>query len=174
MKYLKYNQEYQSILETLDKPSIINWTIDSHSMRGKFYVNREKYVILSKTNPKCEDINSWNFKFYWNDGGDIIYSLSNLGAGKFKVMATIVEGFKNLMEIKKPDSIIFSANLEEDSRVKLYNRLMEEAISTWGFKLNKFPHQSGDSHLLTYILYKNESELGRLKTAAKSMENRKK
>jgi hypothetical protein len=168
---------YNFIKETLESPAIINWSNDTHSMKGTFYVQRFingakinlKFVILSRVISTCEDINAWDYKFYWSDGGDIVYSLTGSDKNKFKILSTVVKGFKDLMEKKSPDSIIFKANLKEDSRVKFYNRLMETAKSEYGFKLHKFTYSdtgnlkdSGIAPYLVYILYKNEDHLQRL------------
>jgi len=157
------------ITETLESPAIIKWSVSQDRMKGKFKIGLEDYAIISKLNKGCEDINSWNYKFYWNDGGDIIYSLTGMGKNKFRVMATVVEGFRNLIKTKNPDSIIFHANIDEDSRVKFYNSLMEKAVSEYGFRLHKFPFSSGEKKLLAYILYRNPEDLERLKKSAKEI-----
>jgi hypothetical protein len=157
---LKFNH---FINETFESPVPIKWSVGEDKMKGKFKIGYEDYVITAKINPKLKDLNSWYYKFYWNDGGDIIYSLTGIGKDKFRVMATVINGFKDLIEYKKPDSIIFHANLSEDSRVKFYNKLMEKATQQYGYSLEKFPLKHNKINVLTYILYKNKEHLEKLK-----------
>jgi hypothetical protein len=166
---------YNFILETLESPAQINWKNSTNSLKGTFEVQRliqgakinYKFVILSKLLKNCEGLNAWDFKFYWNDGGDIIYSLTGFDENKFKILSTVIKGFIDLMETKNPNSIVFRADLSEDSRVKFYNRLTEKAITKYGFKLHKFPFSTGNKSYLIYILYKNKDHLPQIINATK-------
>lgn len=164
----------QFLYETFESDIPIKWKISDKKMIGRFKVGIEEYVIHTKLTPGCEDINSWYFKFYWNDGGEKIYSKTkyikpSLGTNKFKIFATVINGLKYLIKLKNPDSIIFHADIYEDSRVKLYNSLIKKLIDNYPFKLTKFPFQYNDTKVLAYILYKNDLYLKRLRLSAKSI-----
>jgi hypothetical protein len=157
---MKYLSDFSIFNESLDTPAPIKWSISSNKIKGIFYIGeegeyKEKYVIVAKKYPDYQGLNVWNFKFYWNDGGDIIIKLTSLNKGKFKILATIVDGFKYIMS-KMPDAITFMANIEEDSRIKFYNTLCKKAEEKYGLKLSKFITKTKDTNFMAYCLYMDD------------------
>jgi hypothetical protein len=157
--------------ESFSSPVPIKWIVTDSTIEGIFYIKqtridyKNKYVIKAEKIDK--DINVWSYKFYWADGGDKIYGSNNLTSmneGKFKILATVLEGFKYLLKVKYPTSVIFYANLDENdsNRIPLYNDFCKYVEKENGFKTYKIPHKFKRGNVMIYILYKNEVELNKV------------
>ena len=157
---MKYLSDYNIFNESLETPAPIKWSVGSNKIKGVFYIGeegeyKEKYVIVAKKFPEYQELNVWNFKFYWNDGGDIIVKLTGLNKGKFKILSTIVDGFKYILS-KRPDGITFIADVNEDSRIKFYNTLCKKAEEKYGLKLSKFITKTKEGNAMAYCLYNDD------------------
>ena len=152
---MKYLTQYNIFNESLDTPVPIKWSVGSNKIKGSFIVENEKYVIVAKKYKEYQQLNVWNFKFYWKDDIDIIVSLTQMNKGKFKILATIIDGFKYILK-QNPDGITFLANAEEDSRIKFYNTLCKKAQEIYGLKLSKFLTHTKEGNAVAYCLYTDE------------------
>lgn len=157
--------------ESLDNPLPIKWKIKDIKMVGKFTIEKgtgaeayydsdvpdRQYVIVARE-AEDMDISVWRYRFYFNDGGDRIYSLTDFNKDKFKVLSTVADGFKYVNDMKKPDAMVFTSNVSEESRVKLYDSLSSMACKKLGYKLRKYHTTNG----VGFILYKNPEHLSKL------------
>lgn len=145
--------KFIQLFETFNNPEQIKWSENKFRIKGVFFVNKEKYVIKA-IKLKNADKLSLYFKFYWHDI-DLISTIRGNVKGKFKIISTVLSGVKYIVNTFNPDSFTFGVNLNEDSRIPLYNQLIEDNNNR--YVLYKFNAETSDGHVRFYVLYKHNN-----------------
>lgn len=145
----------QYVKETLDSPLIIKWKKYRSGLKGLFNIGYDKFVIKCFKLNNNNNTTTYTFKFYLNDGGDIIYSLTGNNTNKFRIITTITDGFKYLMKSENPDVICFASNTAEESRTPFYENLCKRAEKKYNLKLKI----NNTGKICIYFLYKKEEDL---------------
>lgn len=113
----RFNEYFDKIEESLNTPSEITWIDNDLVLDGLFKIDDIDYKIECKK----QIGNNWSFTFYFlNDSDNWSSEISHKGISSLRVFSTIKEGIIYLYENKKPDSIIFSAIDDSDTRKRLY------------------------------------------------------
>jgi len=147
MSFIKKFDDYLNKLdEALNSNININWIETNTTLIGEFEVNDSKYEIECKK----QISNNWTFSFFYlDDNGDYISSMKNDGINMYKVLSAIKTGFYYLYDAKSPNSIIFSAIDDSNTRKRLYTSFCETFCKEKKMKfLNK-----GNSKYIIYVLF---------------------
>ena len=149
MNFLKtFNEYIDSIEEMLNTPQPINWKINIDDIAGYFTVRNKKYKI-SVIKQIGEN---YSFTFAYDNEGNWYYYLSNLGIGGFAVLSTITFAMDYIYEKYNPNSIIFSAVDDSDTRKNLYKQHCEMFCK----KHDCLFTNRGSSGKLIFLLYKKD------------------
>ena len=145
-KFIKKLNDYlDKVEESLESPQFVNWDSEDNDIFGYFEVDNTKY----RMELKIQIGNNWSYSFSYFDGSDWSYNISHKGVGGFKVLSTIKYGLYHLYDIKKPDSIIFSAIDNSDTRKRLYRTSCEEFCKEKGYLLSN----RGSEKLQLFVMF---------------------
>lgn len=99
------------------------------------------------------DFNIWIYKFFILDKNKSEFSQTSKGDpnNKLKVLSTIRTGMEYLINLRNPNSLIFMAADDLESRKKIYFSFAEELEKKFNYKL--ISNRKGNYQI--YILYKN-------------------
>jgi hypothetical protein len=114
----RFNDYFDKIEEALNSPVNINWTEVEDDLIGLFEVDDNKFKI------EClkQIGNNYTYSFSIFRDGKWSYQLANLDRGGFIVLATIMIGLEYLYNKRTPNSIMFSAVDNNDTRKRLYEK----------------------------------------------------
>jgi hypothetical protein len=145
----KFEEYCSSMYEAFNSPLSISWEMDENSLTGFFSIGDDYYKISCLE----YDFNIWTYKFFILDKNKNEFSQTSKGDpnNKLKVLSTIRFGMEYLINSENPNSLIFMAADDSESRKKIYFSFVEELEKKFNYKLisnRKWNYQ-------IYILYKN-------------------
>lgn len=144
----KFDEYFNSISEALNNPIDIDWKEnDNIQMIGYFEINDSIYKIESKR----QIGNNWSFSFYYLNDGRWETQLKNDSKNTFRVLATIKKSIYHLFDSKTPNSIIFSAIDNNDTRKRLYLGFCNEFCRNTNWTIS---NNGTEDHQL-YLLFNN-------------------
>jgi hypothetical protein len=145
----KFEKYLSSLYEAFNSPLDISWVEGEKSLNGFFSIGSDYYKI------SCieYDFNIWVYKFYILDKKEVEFSQTSKGDSnnKMRVLSTIRSGMEYLINYKNPNSLIFMASDDSESRKKIYFSFSEELENK--FKYEFITNRKGNYQI--YILYKN-------------------
>lgn len=127
----KFNEYIDKVEESLDSPVEITWLNANKSYAGMFIVDDINYKI-----EYIQQIgNNFSYTFSIEKDGYWSYDISHSGTGGFKVLSTVKKGLYDIYDMTKPNSIIFSAIDDSETRKRLYQQFCEEFCrkKNWNF-----------------------------------------
>ena len=105
--------------------------------------DRTEYVFnLSNSEYRCllnlKSISELTVAFGKADDVEKKYKISNSGGNEIKVFSTVMAIIKDFLEDNpRVNKIEYSADIDEPSRIKLYDSMSKKLASTLGFKLDR-------------------------------------
>jgi len=130
---MKTFKQYNLITELFDKPLPFKWKESDESFwRGSFKVGSASY----ETTAAEIGYDEWDVSFTKNGS----YKAS-AGNDEIKVFSTVIAMVKEFAIKQNPKIILISASkhdTHEQSRVKLYKKLITKYAKSFGYKLTKF------------------------------------
>jgi len=128
----RFNDYFDKIEEALNTPAEINWQEGQEALIGFFEVDGNKYRI------EClkQIGNNYSYSFAIFKDGNWSYELTNIGRSGFSVLATITVGLEHLYQKRTPNSIMFSAVDNNDTRKRLYKSHCDKFCAKHGYKLS--------------------------------------
>jgi len=144
MKYIK------NIQETLNNPLNIKWVKTETDWIGSFLTTKNEYnIVISKIN---YDI--WKYKFFIKNNNMLSVELTDYNYDSWKVLSTINKSIYDFVEEVKPNGIIFGANNDSKSRVKLYSKFSNDLSVKFGYKKYEFSFGENKINPTVYLIYK--------------------
>jgi len=113
----KLDDFFQSVSEAFDNPLEIKWIDKKSELIGLFTINNNIYQI------NCLDKGNyiWKYDFYYlTDDKSFSPDLTGFESDKFRVLPTVRDGMKYLIDNKKVNAIVFGAADDSKGRKKLY------------------------------------------------------
>jgi hypothetical protein len=114
-------REFINLVEALNAPLDITWadrsSEDVELYVAEFQIDEGHFKVLFKE--KYYERGIWNIAFVRND----TYELTGTGDA-LKVMATVLKAVREFISFQNPRFITFEMKNDEQSRFKLYDRLM--------------------------------------------------
>ena len=148
----KLDSFFNKIEESLDNPLPIKW-IKHNDWVGIFKTDKNEYRISIKNYGN----NIWRYKFYLYENNKLSVNLTEFDYDKFKVLSTVINSFNQFIDEINPDSIIFGAQSDSDSRIKLYSHFASTIKKKYGYQLLEKPKgNSKDVNPTLFILYKTD------------------
>lgn len=145
----KFEEYFSSVYEAFNSPLNIVWEGGEKSLIGFFSIGSDYYKISCLE----YDFNIWAYKFFILDKNKNKFSQTSKGDAnnKLKVLSTIRTGMEYLINLKNPNSLIFMATDDSESRKKIYFSFAEELEKKFNYRI--LSNKKGNYQI--YILYKN-------------------
>lgn len=145
----KFEEYFSSVYEAFNSPLNIVWEGGEKSLIGFFSIDNDYYKISCLE----YDFNIWTYKFFILDKNKNEFSQTSKGDAnnKLKILSTIRTGMEYLINLKNPNSLIFMAADDSESRKKIYFSFAEELEKKFNYKI--LSNKKGNYQI--YILYKN-------------------
>jgi len=129
----KFNNFIDNLNEAFETPVEINWTKSNElDLDGEFYVDQIRYII------ECfnwyNDI--WSYKFSRIEGDEKVMDLIEDSLRKMRVLSTIREGMKYLIENKNPKGLIINVTDSSRGREYLWGRFAEEVSKNYNYEMS--------------------------------------
>lgn len=145
----KFNEYFNKLEEALNSPSDIRWITENENLIGLFEINDTKYKI--ECLKQIGNNYAYMFSFYNTEINDWSFKLNNKGLDSFKVLSTIKEGLNCVFKTLNPNSVIFSAIDNSDSRKRIYLTFCE----TFCKENSLLFLDKGTKERKIYLLYKD-------------------
>ncbi|CAM0005318.1 hypothetical protein VPHD483_0240 [Vibrio phage D483] len=128
---LGYTMKFEQFMESLNRTVPIRWNHSPSRDQGVFRVGSEEYHIqISKLNNES----TLNVSFTGaNADGEQSHSASGKG-NELTVLATVIQGIRESIELYDPAKISFVANADVSSRKKLYDRMVKKFAKEENYK----------------------------------------
>lgn len=144
MKFLK------KIQEVLDNPLSVNWIKTDSNWVGIFNTTENQYnIVITKIK-----YDVWKFKFFIKINNMLSVELTDNRYDTWKVLSTINKSVYYFIDEVKPNGIIFGANNDSKSRVKLYSKFANECSNKFKYKKYEFSFGQDDINPTVYLIYK--------------------
>jgi hypothetical protein len=145
----RFNDYFNKLEEALNTPSEIDWSKENNNLIGFFDINDIKYKI--ECLKQIGNNYAYLFSFYDTELNDWSFRLTNKGLDSFKVLSTIKEGLNYVFKNLNPNSVIFSAIDNSDSRKRIYLTFCE----TFCKENSLLFLDKGTNDRKIYLLYKD-------------------
>jgi hypothetical protein len=135
MKHIKTVKEHLDeyfikLNEAFDNPLVINWTSEGNFIYGFFNIGEKEYQI--EANFIINDFMTFKFKIKKCD--DYSTELVNDGSNDYiRVIPTIKEALLYLLDVIKPNGVIFAAMDSSNGRKFVYDRFIVDYIKNNDF-----------------------------------------
>lgn len=124
----------QAVMEVFSQP-YETWALYKTENKTEVYFETEKgteYKVSIGHSLAVDGAIELGFSMR-KDGGYWTSDITNVG-DQFRVLATIVEVAREYLEKYKPKTIVFRADANQPTRVKLYRRLAQYVERAFGYK----------------------------------------
>lgn len=139
------------VKESFDKPYSFDWVDRKYGSYAAITMLEDgTYLTVAfdeeNHNADEENHNEYVVEFHRNNK----FVVTGEGDSQ-RVFATVLKAIKEFIKKKHPNKLVFEANkIHNQSRIKLYNKLVERYANSWGYKSSI----DEDNHRITYILSK--------------------
>lgn len=151
MNIIKEFNNYISLVEeSLDSPVDISWEFNTNEIFGYFSVDDKKYRIefLKQIG------NNWSYSFSYLSENSWSYNITHSGVSGFSVLSTIKSGLYEMYKNFNPNSIIFSAIDNSNSRKRLYKSFCQDFCQVNSLNFSN----RGDDHHQIFLMFRNDLE----------------
>jgi len=154
-KIKSFKEVIKIISESLDSPIEVKWNKLQYIWEGIFYTENSEYTILIEE----QKYNIWKYKFFHVKNDKLSVKKTNYNCDTFRVLSTVYKSAFDFLKEINPNGIIFGADNDSSSRVKLYTKFSNECAKKFGYKLHEFPKGNERINPTIFVLYhKLESE----------------
>lgn len=154
MKNIKsFDDLFDNIAEALDQPLPVKWIKSPTNWVGVFSTNENEYNIVISN----QEFDVWKFKYFIKKENKLSTELTNLNYDVFKVLSTIYKSIYDFIDELDPNGIIFGAENDSPTRVKLYSRFSSECSKKYGYKVYTKAYGNDDVNPTLYVLYRTLS-----------------
>jgi len=147
----RFDKYFSKIEESLNSPQLVKWENDNDDkLFGHFKVDDIEYKIecIKQIGP------NWSYTFSYFDINKNIwsYEISHKGTGGLNVLSTVKTELYTFYIKYNPNSIIFSAIDDSDTRKRLYQNFCEKFCNINNLK---FSNRGNDEYRM-FVMFKKE------------------
>jgi hypothetical protein len=146
----KFDEYFNKIEESLNSSVDINWIGKDKNYIGHFEISGEKYRIEYL----LQIGNNYSYSFSIYKDNRWTYDISNSG-NPLSVLSTVVKGIEYLFNETKPDSIIFTAIDDNQTRKSLYEKYCNDFCIKNDYRLSN----RGNDKMMMFVLFDDKLDI---------------
>jgi hypothetical protein len=143
----KFEDYFKEINEAFNTDVDITWIETNDNMLGTFKVDENIFKI------ECyrQIGNNWSYSFCIYKNNIWSYDIADLGKNGFSVLSAVIKGLNYLYNKQYPNSIMFSAIDDSNTRKRLYEKFCNDFCKKHDYKLSN----RGNDSKVFFILFKD-------------------
>lgn len=149
MRIKSFDELTKGIKESLDSPIEVRWNKLESDWIGTFQTDENEYKIIIQE----QKYDIWKYKFFFVKNDTLSIKMTNYNYDTFKVLSTIYKSLFDFLDETKPNGIIFGADNDSPTRVKLYTKFSNECVEKYGYTLYETSYGDKDINPTIYVLY---------------------
>lgn len=149
MRIKSFDELTKGIKESLDSPIDIKWNKLESDWIGTFQTDKNEYNIIIQK----QKYDIWKYKFFFVNNDKLSIKMTNYNYDTFKVLATIYKSLFDFLDEIKPNGIIFGADNDSPTRIKLYTKFSNECVEKYDYILYEKSYGDKVVNPTIYVLY---------------------